>query len=76
MKFITESIKETPVLTEVDVVVVGGGVLTQVGIEGYAWYRHQETIEAGGLAKEFEQTAKDMDGTTPEPQSDSEAIDA
>ena len=69
MKFITESIKETPVLTEVDVVVVGGGVLTQVGIEGYAWYRHQETIEAGGLAK-------DMDETTPEPQSDSEAIDA
>ena len=104
MKFITESIKETPVLAEVDVVVVGGGpaglaaaiasgragaktmlverygcfggVLTQVGVEGYAWYRHQETIEAGGLAKEFEQTAKDMGGTTPEPQSDSEAIDA
>ena len=25
MKFITESIKETPVLAEVDVVVVGGG---------------------------------------------------
>ena len=69
MKFITESIKEIPVLTEVDVVVVGGGVLTQVGIEGYSWYRHQETIEAGGLAK-------DMDETTPEPQSDSEAIDA
>ena len=32
-----------------------GGVLTTVGCEGYAWFRHKDTIEAGGIGREFEE---------------------
>ena len=53
-----------------------GGVLSQVGVEGFAWYRHGGTIEAGGIAKEFEEEAIKMGGATKEPQSESQAIDA
>lgn len=53
-----------------------GGVISQVGVEGFAWYRHEGTIEAGGLASEFEENAKDIGGSTKECQSDSEALDA
>jgi len=53
-----------------------GGVLTQVGVEAIAWYRHQGTIEAGGLLAEFEKTAEEAGATMPECQSDSFAIDA
>ncbi len=53
-----------------------GGVISQVGVEGFAWYRHGGTIEAGGLAFEFEQKAQAMSGTSAESQSDSQALDA
>jgi len=53
-----------------------GGVISQVGVEGIAWYRHQKTVEAGGLCIEIEQKAKSMGATAKEAQSDSEAIDA
>ena len=53
-----------------------GGVISQVGVEGFAWYRHEDTIEAGGIAKEFEEEAKKIGGSTKECQSDSEALDA
>jgi len=53
-----------------------GGVMSQVGVEGFAWYRHEGTIEAGGIAKEFEEEAIKMGGATPEPQSISQALDA
>jgi len=53
-----------------------GGVLTQVGIEAIAWYRHEGTIEAGGLLKEIEATALSMGAAVKECQSDSQAIDA
>lgn len=53
-----------------------GGVLSQVGVEGFAWYRHEGTIEAGGIAFEFEEEAKKMGGATPECQSTSQALDA
>ncbi|NDO79648.1 pyridine nucleotide-disulfide oxidoreductase [Citrobacter sp. NCU1] len=53
-----------------------GGVLTTVGCEGYAWYRHEGTIEAGGIGIEIEQRAIEMGAARPEPQSDSYAIDA
>ena len=52
-----------------------GGVLTQVGVEAIAWYRHGGTIEAGGLLKEFEEAALKAGAATPECQSDSYAID-
>ncbi|MCP1225958.1 FAD-dependent oxidoreductase [Sebaldella sp. S0638] len=104
MKMIKELARETEVLAEVDVLVVGsgpsglaaaigaaregadtlilerygcfGGVITQVGVEGFAWYRHKETIEAGGLVPEFENKFKDIAGANPECQSESQALDA
>ena len=53
-----------------------GGVLSQVGVEGVAWYRHEKTIESNGIGNEFEVRAKELGGSTKEPQSDSEALDA
>jgi len=53
-----------------------GGVISQVGVEGVAWYRHEKTVESGGLLTEFESLSKEIGGSTKEPQSDSEAIDA
>jgi phytoene dehydrogenase-like protein len=37
-----------------------GGNLTAVGVEGFAWYRHEQTVEAGGIGREFEERAKEM----------------
>ena len=53
-----------------------GGVISQVGVEPIAWYRHENTVEAGGICTEIEQTAKSLGATSKEVQSDSEAIDA
>lgn len=53
-----------------------GGNLTAVGVEGLAWYRHQRTVEAGGLAREFEQRALAAGAAVPESQSRSHEIDA
>lgn len=53
-----------------------GGVISQVGVEGFAWYRHDETIEAGGLVCEFEDKFEDIAGSNPECQSNSQALDA
>lgn len=52
-----------------------GGNITQVGVEGFAWYRHPKTIDSEGIGVEFEERAKSMGAATPEPQSDSHAID-
>ena len=35
-----------------------GGNLTVVGVEGFAWYRHEQTVEANGIGREFEERAK------------------
>lgn len=53
-----------------------GGVISQVGVEGFAWYRHEKTIEAGGLVPEFEQKFIEIAGNNPECQSQSQALDA
>ncbi|MBT4201354.1 MAG: FAD-dependent oxidoreductase [Desulfobacula sp.] len=53
-----------------------GGVLSQVGVEGIAWYRHEQTLESNGIGNEFEVRAKELGGSSREPQSDSEALDA
>src|ERR687889_1403773 len=37
-----------------------GGNLTVVGVEGLAWYRHEQTVEAGGIGREFEVRAREM----------------
>lgn len=52
-----------------------GGVITQVGVESVAWYRHEGTTDVEGIGIEFEQRAKALGGTQPEPQSQSEALD-
>ena len=37
-----------------------GGNITAVGVEGFAWYKHEKTIESGGIVYEFEERAKAM----------------
>jgi ribulose 1,5-bisphosphate synthetase/thiazole synthase len=53
-----------------------GGNLTAVGVEGFAWYRHEQTVEADGLGREFEQRAKAMGAAIPDRQSLSYEIDS
>ena len=53
-----------------------GGNITQVGVEGFAWYRHEATIDSEGIGPEFESRAKTMGAAMPEPQSLSHALDA
>ena len=53
-----------------------GGNITTVGVEGMAWYRHEQTIEANGIGREFETRAYEMGAAVPESQSDSYEIDA
>ena len=52
-----------------------GGVITQVGVESIAWYRHEGTTDVEGIGIEFEQRARALGGTQPESQSQSEALD-
>ncbi|MDG1459609.1 MAG: FAD-dependent oxidoreductase [Pseudoprimorskyibacter sp.] len=53
-----------------------GGNITVVGVEGFAWYRHEQTIEAGGIGREFEDRAKAMGAAVPESQSLSYELDS
>lgn len=104
MRRIAEAARETPVIHETEVLVVGsgpgglaaalaaaragakttllerngcfGGNITQVGVEGFAWYRHEKTVDSEGIGREFEERAKAMGAAMPEPQSISHALDA
>ncbi len=53
-----------------------GGNITVVGVEGFAWYRHEKTIEANGIGREFEDRAKEMGAAVPESQSLSYELDS
>jgi flavin-dependent dehydrogenase len=53
-----------------------GGNITAVGAEGFAWYRHEATVEAGGIGREFEERAKAMGAAVPESQSLSYELDS
>jgi len=53
-----------------------GGNITQVGVEGFAWYRHEQTVDSEGIGRELEERARAMGATSPEPQSISQALDA
>src|ERR1700759_5486814 len=53
-----------------------GGNITQVGVEGFAWYRHEQTVDCEGIGIELEERAKAMGAAMPEPQSLSHALDA
>ena len=52
-----------------------GGVVTQVGVDSIAWYRHEGTVDLRGIGIEFEQRAREMGATTPDLQSCSEALE-
>ncbi len=53
-----------------------GGNITVVGVEGLAWYRHEATVEANGIGREFEERAKAMGAAVPESQSLSYELDS
>lgn len=53
-----------------------GGNITQVGVEGFAWYRHAQTVDCEGIGIEFEERARAMGAAMPEPQSISHSLDA
>jgi ribulose 1,5-bisphosphate synthetase/thiazole synthase len=53
-----------------------GGNITQVGVEGFAWYRHEHTVDCEGIGIELERRATAMGAALPEPQSLSHALDA
>jgi hypothetical protein len=51
-----------------------GGNITVVGVESIAWYRKDRTVDVEGIGIEFERRAKSFGASSPEPQSNSEAI--
>jgi ribulose 1,5-bisphosphate synthetase/thiazole synthase len=53
-----------------------GGNITTVGVEGFAWYRHEATVEADGIGREFEDRAREMGAAVPESQSLSYELDS
>ena len=53
-----------------------GGVITQVGVEGIAWYRYEGTTDVEGIGIEFEQRAAALGGTQRRPHSGGERLDA
>jgi ribulose 1,5-bisphosphate synthetase/thiazole synthase len=53
-----------------------GGNITAVGVEGMAWYRHERTIEANGIGREFETRAHHMGAAVQESQSLSYELDS
>lgn len=104
MRTINEAAREVPVLTETEVLVVGGGPagiaaaiaaaregvetllverygflggnITQAMVESIAWYRHEETVEAGGIGAEFEPEAAEVGGAWEDSESIGRLIDA
>jgi hypothetical protein len=53
-----------------------GGVITQVGVDTIAWYRHEGTVDLEGIGREFERRAGEFGGTSPDVQSESLALDS
>jgi FAD dependent oxidoreductase len=53
-----------------------GGNITAVGVESFAWYRHEQTVDSVGVGSEIEARARAEGATSDESQSTSQALDA
>ncbi len=53
-----------------------GGNITAVGVESFAWYRHEQTVDSVGIGSEIEARARAAGATSDESQSTSQAFDA
>lgn len=53
-----------------------GGNMTAVGVESFAWYRHERTQDSVGVGSEIEMRAKAEGASSDESQSTSQALDA
>jgi ribulose 1,5-bisphosphate synthetase/thiazole synthase len=53
-----------------------GGNITAVGVESFAWYRHERTVDSVGVGSEIEARARAEGATSDESQSTSQAFDA
>ncbi len=53
-----------------------GGNITQSMVDTLVWYRHEKTVEAGGIGRELEEFATAFGGTYPDTQSTGRLIDA
>jgi hypothetical protein len=53
-----------------------GGTLTQAMVESLVWYRHENTVEAGGIGRELEEYTTAFGGTYPDPESTGRLLDA
>jgi hypothetical protein len=53
-----------------------GGTFTQAMVESLVWYRHEKTVEAGGIGRELEEYARAFGGTYPDPESTGRLVDA
>ena len=53
-----------------------GGNITQAMVGSIAWYRHENTVDAGGIGVEFEKRAKEMGASQPDPEGMAELLDA
>ncbi len=53
-----------------------GGTLTQAMVESLVWYRHEKTVEAGGIGRELEEYATEFGGTYADPESTGRLLDA
>lgn len=53
-----------------------GGNITAVGVESFAWYRHEGTVDSVGVGAEIEARARAEGATSDESQSISQAFDA
>ena len=53
-----------------------GGNITQAQVGSIAWYRHEQTVDAGGIGVEFETRAKEMGASQPDPEGMGELLEA
>ncbi|MFW6343757.1 MAG: FAD-dependent oxidoreductase, partial [Sediminispirochaetaceae bacterium] len=53
-----------------------GGNISQAMVESLVWYRHEKTVEAGGIGRELEEFTAELGGTYPDSESTGLLLDA